>query len=147
MVSFPIQRGLQASRSKIVYFKHNDVEDFKGKLEKLDKLDRVVMHIRIVLKRHYNLLVFKFYVYFQNPKQAKATRRFCVVEGIYMKSGDMSPLNEITHLCRTYKVRLFVDETVSFGVLGNTGRGITEHLGVDVILLHIHLSNMTVVVV
>lgn len=65
-------------------------------------------------------------------KKAKTIRRFCVVEGIYVKTGDMSPLQEITDLCKQHKVRLFVDETISFGVLGKTGRGLTEHLGVDV---------------
>lgn len=65
-------------------------------------------------------------------KKAKTIRRFCVVEGIYVKTGDMSPLQEVADLCKQYKVRLFVDETISFGVLGKTGRGLTEHLGVDV---------------
>lgn len=31
-----------------------------------------------------------------------------------------------------YKVRIFVEESMSFGVLGKTGRGITEHFGIDV---------------
>ena len=32
-VCFAIQKGLEASRSKIVYFKHNDLEDLRAKLE------------------------------------------------------------------------------------------------------------------
>ena len=31
-----------------------------------------------------------------------------------------------------YKLRIFVEESFSFGVLGKTGRGITEHFGVSV---------------
>ena len=31
-----------------------------------------------------------------------------------------------------YKVRLFMDESFSFGVLGKTGRGVTEYFGVSV---------------
>jgi len=31
-----------------------------------------------------------------------------------------------------YKVRIFLEESMSFGVLGKTGRGITEHFGIDV---------------
>jgi hypothetical protein len=31
-----------------------------------------------------------------------------------------------------YKVRIFMDETVSFGTLGRTGRGVTEHYNVSV---------------
>jgi len=36
-VYFAIQKGIQASRSKIVYFKHNDTED----LERLLKLQQI----------------------------------------------------------------------------------------------------------
>ena len=35
------------------------------------------------------------------------------------------------HLKLKYKFRLILDETWSFGVLGRTGRGITEHQNVD----------------
>lgn len=35
-------------------------------------------------------------------------------------------------MCRKNKVRLFVDESLSFGVIGKTGRGVTEHLNVSV---------------
>jgi len=31
-----------------------------------------------------------------------------------------------------YKVRIFMDESVSFGTLGATGHGVTEHLSVPV---------------
>ena len=31
-----------------------------------------------------------------------------------------------------YKVRIFIDESASFGVLGHTGRGLTEHFNVPV---------------
>jgi len=36
-VDFAIQKGIQASRSKVVYFKHNDTED----LERLLKLQQM----------------------------------------------------------------------------------------------------------
>ena len=29
-------------------------------------------------------------------------------------------------------MRLFVDETISFGTLGSSGKGVTEHFGVTV---------------
>jgi len=44
----------------------------------------------------------------------------------------LCPLKEVADLCKQYKVRLFVDESISFGILGNTGRGLTEHLGVNI---------------
>ncbi len=36
---------------------------------------------------------------------------------------------------KKYKIPLILDESVSFGVLGATGRGATEHFGLDVRLL------------
>ena len=49
-----------------------------------------------------------------------------------MNHGDICPLPEIIELKNRFKVRLFVDETVSFGVLGRTGRGISEHFNIPV---------------
>lgn len=41
-----------------------------------------------------------------------------------------------------YKVRIFLEESVSFGVLGEHGRGVTEHFGVSVSksTVHSHVS-------
>lgn len=56
-------------------------------------------------------------------------RRFIIVEGIYKVSGDMAPLRKLYELKEKYKFRLIVDESMSFGVLGETGRGACEHFG------------------
>jgi len=55
-----------------------------------------------------------------------------IVEGIYLNYGDICPLPKLLELKWKYKVRLFVDESLSFGVLGAHGRGVTEHFNVDV---------------
>ncbi|OXA44032.1 serine palmitoyltransferase 1 [Folsomia candida] len=107
-VNFSIQKGLQASRSTIKYFRHNDCSYLQELLEDQQRYD------------------------ISNPKKAKTIRRFCVVEGIYSKTGEICPLKEIAAMCRKSKVRIFVDETLSFGVLGATGRGITEYLDVPI---------------
>jgi serine palmitoyltransferase len=107
-VHFAIQKGLTASRSRIKFFKHNDVDD----------LHRLLKEQAIEDKK--------------NPKKAKVTRRFLVVEGLYMNHGDICPLPEMIKLKNEYKVRIFVDETVSFAVLGKSGRGITEHFNIPV---------------
>lgn len=65
-------------------------------------------------------------------KKAKTIRRFLVVEGIYMNYGDICPLKEIIEIKNKYKIRLFVDESISLGVIGKTGRGVTEYFGVDI---------------
>lgn len=48
---------------------------------------------------------------------------------VYLCRNLSSPVQ--VQLKRTYKFRLILDETWSFGVLGNTGRGLTEHQNVD----------------
>ncbi|CAI4232504.1 unnamed protein product [Auanema sp. JU1783] len=97
--NFAIQKGIQASRSKIEYFNHNDMEDLERLLIKQAEWDA------------------------QHPKQASKIRRFLVVEGLYANSGDLCPLPKIIELKWKYKVRVFIDESWSFGVVGKTGRG------------------------
>lgn len=49
-----------------------------------------------------------------------------------MNSGDICPLPDIVDLKSKYKIRLFVDESISFGTLGAHGRGVTEYYGIPV---------------
>lgn len=68
----------------------------------------------------------------KNPKKAMKSKHFLVAEGIYMNTGEMCPLKELIKLRQTYKLRFFLDESLTFGTLGEHGRGLTEHLNVDV---------------
>lgn len=54
-----------------------------------------------------------------------------VVDGLYSMMGDLADLPNIARLARQYGARLMVDEAHSIGVLGKTGRGATEHFGLD----------------
>lgn len=107
-VNFAVQKGLQASRSRLEFFDHNDTDDLERLLEAQAEKDR------------------------HNPKKAKVTRRFLVVEGVYLNYGDICPLPKLLEFKWKYKVRLFIDESCSFGVLGAHGRGVTEHFGVNI---------------
>jgi serine palmitoyltransferase len=49
-----------------------------------------------------------------------------------MNYGDLCPLPRLVELKHQYKVRIFMDESVSFGTLGKTGRGVTEHFNVPI---------------
>lgn len=108
-VNFAIQKGLDASRSTIYFYKHNDMADLERLLMQQEQKDR------------------------KNPNKAAKTRRFLVAEGIYMNTGQLCPLRELVQLRAKYKLRLFLDESISFGVLGKTGRGIAEHFNVDLV--------------
>ncbi|NJK47853.1 aminotransferase class I/II-fold pyridoxal phosphate-dependent enzyme, partial [Candidatus Gracilibacteria bacterium] len=52
------------------------------------------------------------------------------IEGIYSTDGDLAPLPEIVEVKKRHKTFLLVDEAHSIGVLGASGRGISEFFGV-----------------
>lgn len=55
-----------------------------------------------------------------------------MVEGIYINTGEMAPLRSLYELKERYRFRLILDESVSLGVLGPTGRGAWEEAGLSV---------------
>ena len=60
-------------------------------------------------------------------KTAQAQRfRIIVTDGVFSKAGNAAPLDEICKLAEKYDALVMVDECHSAGVLGKTGRGITE---------------------
>ena len=52
-----------------------------------------------------------------------------------MKDDDVMLFSQI-ELKYKYKVRLFVEESMSFGTLGANGKGVSEYYDVDVRILH-----------
>ncbi|XP_061042644.1 serine palmitoyltransferase 1-like [Eubalaena glacialis] len=115
---FAIQKGLQASRSDIKLFNHNDMDDLERLLKEQEIEDQ------------------------KNPRKARVTRRFIVVEGLYMNTGTICPLPELVKLKYRYKARIFLEESLSFGVLGEHGRGVTEHFGIDIDDIDLISANM-----
>lgn len=104
--NFATQKGLEASKSEVKYFKHNDVKDLEEIMEGQHRRDS------------------------KNMKKARKIRKYLVIEGIYINTGDICPLPDLIKLCKIYKVRVILDESVSFGTLGATGKGVTEYFGV-----------------
>lgn len=58
-------------------------------------------------------------------------RVLIAVEGVYSTDGDVADLPALVELKQRYRAFLMVDEAHSMGVLGSTGRGISEHFGVN----------------
>ncbi|KAE8450034.1 hypothetical protein EG329_007173 [Mollisiaceae sp. DMI_Dod_QoI] len=120
-VNYAIRKGLQISRSTIRYYEHNNMEDLERVLQKVVK----------------------------DQAKKPLTRRFIVTEGLFETVGDCVDLPKLVsnsqklqwiqcgankiqvELKLRYKFRLMLDETWSFGVLGRTGRGLTEAQNVD----------------
>ena len=60
-------------------------------------------------------------------KQAQAQRfRIICTDGVFSMDGNAAPLDKICALAEKYDALVMVDECHSAGVLGKTGRGITE---------------------
>lgn len=64
-------------------------------------------------------------------KLAQAQRfRIIVTDGVFSMDGNVAPMDRICALAEKYDALVMVDECHSAGVVGKTGRGVTEQFGV-----------------
>lgn len=64
-------------------------------------------------------------------KLAQAQRfRIIVTDGVFSMDGNVAPLDKICELAEKYDAMVMVDECHSAGVVGKTGRGVTEQFNV-----------------
>ena len=63
--------------------------------------------------------------------RAQHRRALVVIEGVYSADGDIPDLARFVEVKERHHALLMVDEAHSMGVLGKTGRGVSEHAGVD----------------
>lgn len=60
-------------------------------------------------------------------KKSQAQRfRLIVTDGVFSMDGNVAPLDKIYELAEKYNAMVMVDESHSAGVVGQTGRGVTE---------------------
>ena len=53
--------------------------------------------------------------------------KIIVTDGVFSMDGNVAPLDKIYKIANKYDALIMVDESHSAGVVGKTGRGITEH--------------------
>eukprot|EP00300_Choanocystis_sp_HF-7_P036428 c52273_g1_i1.p1 GENE.c52273_g1_i1~~c52273_g1_i1.p1 ORF type:complete len:518 (+),score=93.53 c52273_g1_i1:38-1591(+) len=98
--------GARSSGAKIQVFKHNCPESLERTLRSAIKNGQ--------------------------PRTGLPWRKILVVvEGIYSMEGEICRLPEIVRACKKYKAYIWLDEAHSIGCMGDTGRGVCEHTGVD----------------
>jgi glycine C-acetyltransferase len=60
-------------------------------------------------------------------KKAQAQRfRLIVTDGVFSMDGNVAPMDKIYELAQKYDAMVMIDECHSAGVVGETGRGVTE---------------------
>lgn len=106
-VSLGHQKGFHTSSqcNYLRVFSHNDMEDLEAQMAAVAK---------------------------QCKNSNSNARKILVVEAIYKNTGEICPLKTVVELKEKYDFFLFLDETHSFGVLGDTGLGAIEYWGLDV---------------
>ena len=64
-------------------------------------------------------------------KEAQNHRfRIVVTDGVFSMDGNLAPVDKICYLAKKYDALVMVDECHSAGVVGKTGRGVTEHYNI-----------------
>lgn len=109
LVHASIVDATKLSGAKIRVFAHNDLADLEEKLKWAAGL----------------------------RSSSPAPRILVITESIFSMDGDSAPLREIVALKEKYGAWLMVDEAHATGIIGKSGRGLADHLGVgDQIEIH-----------
>jgi|UniRef100_A0A7S0KN70 serine palmitoyltransferase len=58
-------------------------------------------------------------------------RRWLITEACFGATGRVAPLRELVALKDHHHARMILDESFSFGSMGESGRGLTEHVGLS----------------
>jgi glycine C-acetyltransferase len=59
------------------------------------------------------------------------SRAMVITDGVFSMDGDIAPLDEIYAVTQNYDVILMVDDAHGEGVMGEGGRGIVDHFGLN----------------
>ena len=93
--------GLRLHFGKRFVFAHNDMESLEKQLQRATKL----------------------------VEENKTGGILVITEGVFGMSGDLGKLDEIVALKQKYNFRILCDDAHGFGTMGQTGAGVSEHLG------------------
>ena len=64
-------------------------------------------------------------------KKAQKNRfRIIVTDGVFSMDGNVAPVDKMVELAEKYDAMVMVDESHSAGVVGRTGRGVSEHFNI-----------------
>ncbi len=93
--------GVRLSRAERAIYKHNDMSDLTKVLDEAEKHDPEYRRILII------------------------------TDGVFSMDGDIAPLDSIANQAAEHGAMVYVDDAHGEGVLGEGGRGIVSHFGLD----------------
>lgn len=100
---FAVKVGSDLSRSTIVFYHHNDLENLESLI--------------IQWKKNF----------FRWDK----CNRWVISEGLFANDGTILNINKLIELRKKFFLRIILDETYSIGSLGQNGKGICEHFNIQ----------------
>ena len=139
-VGYSARHGAALSRATVATFRHNDASDLRIVLA------RVTASLKAADRRaKRSKLIVPFATSFDGDDDFRGTnsdfgarplaghqrRIFIVAEGICERTGRVAPLASLVEAKEAFGCYLVLDESLSLGVLGATGRGLCEEANVD----------------
>ena len=82
---------------------------------------------KTVRYRHNDMDHLEYYL----KKHSDVSGKLIITDSVFSMSGDIANLPEIVKLARDYKATIMVDEAHGLGVLGDHGRGVTNHFNLE----------------
>ncbi len=101
LIHASIRDGIQMSNAKSYKFRHNDLEDLKGRL----------LSLRAKSRSDYELYI--------------------VTESVFSMDGDIPDLKSFVSFCNAHNCHLIVDEAHAAGVFGELGKGLLQEMGLE----------------
>ncbi|HUS77338.1 MAG TPA: aminotransferase class I/II-fold pyridoxal phosphate-dependent enzyme [Patescibacteria group bacterium] len=105
--------GVRLSRAERAIYKHNDMPDLTKVLDEAEKHDPEYRRILII------------------------------TDGVFSMDGDIAPLDSIANQAAEHGAMVYVDDAHGEGVLGEDGRGIVSHFGLDHNQVHCEMGTFS----
>ncbi len=101
-----IRDGIKMGNAKSYKFRHNDVEDLQQVTERTVKASEDVF-------------------------EGTMPEIYVVTESVFSMDGDSPDIQKLASFCKKYKYRLIIDEAHAIGVMGKSGNGLVQEMGIE----------------